>query len=87
MTTPLLQCVARFDGGGEVLGFGWGGFKERRLWCSLVVGFHYLFVAPSGEQRVLLWYCKGTSLPTISRVFVTIFFSGQGVVIDVEGVG
>ena len=28
-----------------------------------------------------------TSLSTISRVFVPIFFSGQRVVVDVEGVG
>ena len=30
---------------------------------------------------------KGTSLSTISRVFVPIFASGQCVVVDVEGVG
>ena len=30
---------------------------------------------------------RGTSLSTISRVFVPIFFSGQRVVVDVEGVG
>ena len=28
MTTPLLQYVARFDGGGEIFGFGGGGYKE-----------------------------------------------------------
>ena len=27
MTTPLLQYVARFDGGGEIVGFGGGGYK------------------------------------------------------------
>ena len=30
---------------------------------------------------------KGTSLSTISRVFVPIFFFGQSDVVDVEGVG
>ena len=45
------------------------------------------FVAPSGEQLVLPMCWRGTSLSTISRVFVPIFFSGQSVVVDVEGVG
>ena len=53
-TRPLLQYVARLDGGGEILGFGWGGYKESRPWCSLFVGFPSLFVAPSGEQLALL---------------------------------
>ena len=30
---------------------------------------------------------EGTSLSTISRVFVPILFSGQSVVVDIEGVG
>ena len=30
---------------------------------------------------------RGTSLPTIFRVVVPIFFSGQSVVVDVEQVG
>ena len=49
MTTPLLQYVARFVGGGEIFLFGGGGYKESRPWCSLFVGFPSLFVAPSGE--------------------------------------
>ena len=53
MTTLLLQYVARFDGGGEIVGFGWGGCKERRWWCSLFVGLPSLFVTPSGEQLAL----------------------------------
>ena len=53
MTTPLLQYVARFDGGGEIFGFGGGGYKESWPWCSLFVGFPYLFVAPSGEKPAL----------------------------------
>ena len=28
MTTPLLQFVARFDGVGEIIGFGDEGYKE-----------------------------------------------------------
>ena len=53
MTTPLLQYVARFDGGGEIFGFGGGGYKESWSWCSLFVGFPSLFVAPSGEKPAL----------------------------------
>ena len=87
MTTPLLQYVARFDGGGEIFGFGGGGYKESWPWCSLFVGFPTLFVAPSGEKPALLMCWKGTSLSTISRVFVPIFFFGQSVVVGVEGVG
>ena len=53
MTTPLLQYVARFDGGGEIFGFGGGGYKESWPWCSLFVGFPSLFVAPSREKPAL----------------------------------
>ena len=53
MTTPLLQYVARFDGGGEIFGFGGGGYKESWPWCSLFVGFPSRFVAPSGEKPAL----------------------------------
>ena len=53
MATPLLQYVARFDGGGEIFGFGGGGYKESWPWCSLFVGFPSLFVAPSGEKPAL----------------------------------
>ena len=53
ITTPLLQYVARFDGGGEIFGFGGGGYKESWPWCSLFVGFPSLFVAPSGEKPAL----------------------------------
>ena len=53
MATPLLQYVARFDGGGEIFGFGRGGYKESWPWCSLLVGFPSLFVAPSGEKPAL----------------------------------
>ena len=50
MTTPLLQYVARFDGGGEIFGFGGGGYKESWSWCSLFVEYPSLFVATSGEK-------------------------------------
>ena len=54
MTTPLLlQYVARIDGGGEIFGFGGGGYKESWPWCSLFAGFPSLFVAPSGEKSQL----------------------------------
>ena len=53
MTTPLLQYVARFDGGGEIFGFGGGDYKESWPWCSLFVGFPSLFVAPSREKPAL----------------------------------
>ena len=53
MTTPLLQYVARFDGGGEIFGFGGRGYKESSSWCSLFVEFPSLFVATSGEKPAL----------------------------------
>ena len=87
MTTPLLQYVPRFNGGGEIVGFGWGDYKESRPRCSLFVGFSSIFVAPSGEQLALPMCWRETSLSSPSCVFVPIFFSGQSVVVDVEGVG
>ena len=53
MTTPLLQYVARFDGGCEIFGFGGGGYKESWSWCSLFIEFPSLFVATSGEKPAL----------------------------------
>ena len=53
MTTPLLQYVARFGGGGEIFGFGGGGYKESWSWCSLFVEYPSLFVATSGEKPAL----------------------------------
>ena len=87
MTTPLLQYVAQFEEGGDIFGFGGRGYKESWSSCSLFVGFPSLFVAPRGEKPALHMCWKGTSLSTISRVFVPIFFFGQSVVVDVEGVG
>ena len=46
-----------------------------------------IFVAPSGERLASPMCWRGTSLSTISRVFDPIFFYGQSVVVDVEGVG
>ena len=83
MTTPLLQYVARFDGGGEIVGFGGGGYKESCPWYSLSVGFPSLLVAPSGEKLALPMCWRGTSLSTISRVFAPMFFFGQSVVVNV----
>ena len=82
----LLQYVARFDGGGEIVGFG-GGDKKSSPWCSLFVGFPSLFGAPSGEKLALPMCWRDISLSTISRIFVPIFFFGQSVVVNVEGVG
>ena len=87
ITTPLLQYIARFDGGGDIFGFGGRGYKESWLWCSLFVGFPSLFVATSGEKPALPMCWKGTSLPTIFRVFIPIIFVEQSVVVDVEEVG
>ena len=83
MTTPLLQYVAQFDERGEIVGFGGGGCKKS---CSLFDGFLSLFVAPSGEQLALPVCWRGTSLSTIFRVFGSMSFSGQSVVVDVAGV-
>ena len=77
MTTPLLQYVAQFDGGGEIVWFGGGGCKESWPWCSLFVEFPSLFVAPSGDQLALPMCWRGASLSTISRVFVPIFFFAE----------
>ena len=55
-TTPLLQYVARFDGGGETVGFEREGYQESRPWCSLFVGLPSIFIAPSGEQLALPMY-------------------------------
>ena len=85
-TTSLLQHVARFEGVGEIVGFGGGDYKESWLWYSLFVGFPSLFVAPSGEQLALPMCLGGASLSAISRVFVPIFLFGRSVVVDVEGV-
>ena len=85
MTTPLLQCVSRFDEKGEIVWFGGGGYKESWPWCSLFVEFPPLLVAPSGEQLALPVSCRGTSPSTISCVFGSIFFAGRSVVVDAEG--
>ena len=60
--------------------------KERRPWCSLIVELPSLFVTPSGEQLDLPVCWRRTSLPIISRVLVPTFFSGDSIVVDVEGV-
>ena len=52
MTTPPLQYVSRFDGGGEIVGFGGRGYKESRPWCSLFVGFPSLGVTTPPLQYV-----------------------------------
>ena len=74
-------------GGGEIVGLGGGGYKESWPWCSLFVGCRSLFVARNGEKLALPICWRGTSLSTISRVFVLIFSFGQSVVVDAEGVG
>ena len=84
-TTAAVRCTIK--GGGEVVGFGGGGYKESGPWYSLFVGSLSPFVAPSGEQPSFTHALEGTSLSTISRVFVPILFSGQSVVVDIEGVG
>ena len=82
-TTTSVRCM--------VDGFGGGGYKESRPWCSLFVGLPSLFVAPSGERLALPMCWEGDkSLSTISRVFVPMFFYGQSIVsvliVHVEGV-
>ena len=74
MTTPLLQYFARFDRGGEIVGFRGGGYKESRPWCSLFVGFPFLFVAPSGEQLVLPMCWRGQACPPF-HAFSSPYFS------------
>ena len=38
-TAAFCKYVARFDGGGEIVGFGGGDYKKSRPWCSLFVCF------------------------------------------------
>ena len=78
MTKSLLQYVAQFDVGGEIVGFAWGGYEESRPWCSLFVGFQSLFVAPGGEQLALPVCWRGISLSTVSRVFDPHIFLQEG---------
>ena len=85
--TAAVLYFARFDGGGEIVGVWMRRLQGELAVAPLFVGFPSLFVAPSGEQLALLMRLSGTSLSTISRVFSLIFFSGQSVVVHVEGVG
>ena len=85
MTTPLLQYVARFDGGAIFLGLE--GEVTRRVSYGAPCLSDSRLYAPSGEKPALPMCWKGTSLFTISRVFVSIIFVEQSVVVDVEGVG
>ena len=85
MMTPLLQCVARFNSGSEIIGFALGGYKEIRSWWSLFVELSSLFVAPSGERLLLPMCWRGRSLSTISCVFSPIFFSKMSSVVNAKG--
>ena len=91
MATPLLQYVARFNGGGENLGCGWADYKESRPRCSLFVGFPSLLFCCAKRRATSFTHHHGLqgdkSLSTIFSVFVPTFSSGQSVVADVEGVG
>ena len=62
------------------------GDKGSGPWWYMFVRFPPLFVTPSGEQIALPMCWSGTSLSTISRVFVPMYFSGQSVEVDVDGV-
>ena len=73
-------------GGARLLGLE-GRLQEELAVVFLFVGFPSLFVTPSGEQLACPMYWRGASRSTISRVFVPMFFFGQSVVVDVEGVG
>ena len=76
MTTPLLQYVARFDGGGEIFGFGGGGYKESWSWCSLFVGFSSLLRQAARNQ---LYQCVGRGQACPFPAFSSPYFSlGRG---------
>ena len=85
--TPLLQYVARFDGGGEIVGFGWGRLQGE--WavvlpvCRIPVS-----ISPSGEQLALLT-CdgEGQACPPFPAFSAPYVFSGESVVVDVDVVG
>ena len=88
MTTPLLQYVARFDGGGRDC---WVWREKLQGELAMVLSVCRIPVSICCAKRratslpIMCW--KGTSLSTISRVFVPIFFFEQSVVVDVEGMG
>ena len=57
----------------------------RGVPCLSDSRLYLLCQAASDQLLPMCW--RGTSLYTISSVFVPIFFSGQSVVVDVEGMG
>ena len=77
-TTPLLQYIARFDGGGENLGFGGRGYNESWPWCSLFVGFPSLLVAPSGEKPAYPCVGRGQACPPFPAFSSPYFSLGSG---------
>ena len=74
-------------------GSGWEGYKkESAVVLPVLSDFPSLLVAPSGVRLASPMCWKGTSLSTISHVFVPIFLFGRRVVqystvVYVEGVG
>ena len=61
MMTPLLQYVARFDGGGEVLRFGGGGYKESWPWCSCLSDSRLYLLRQAAKNQ--LYPCVGRDKP------------------------
>ena len=57
MTTPLLQYVARFDGGGEIVGFGGGGLQKESVVvfpvCRIPVSIRCATRRATGSAHVL----------------------------------
>ena len=92
MTTTLLQYVARFDNGGEIVGFRWGGWllliEESAVVLAVCRIPIFTCCAKAASDWLYLRMCwRGTSLSTIFHiVFVPIFFFEQSVVAGVEGV-
>ena len=86
ITIPLLQYVAQFDGRGDILGFRWRLQRESAVVlpvCRIRVS---ITCAKRRATVIALLICwRGTSLCIISCVFVPICFSGQSVVVVVEG--
>ena len=87
MTTPLLQYVARFDGGGEIFGFGGGGYKESWSLVLSVCRIPVSICCAKRRETSFTHVLEGDKPVHHFPRFRPHFFIGQSVVVDVEGVG
>ena len=87
ITESLLQYVARLKGGARLLGLE-GGVARRVDRVVLPVCRIPVSTCCAKRRATSFTHAlEGVSLSAISRVLVTILFSGRSVVVDIEGVG